>query len=172
MAKASMARSLFIVGALCAMAGFLLQACAGGQPGGVSAETLQTAEGFAAWKQREEGLLEEMLAARKSYKREDSLDALKGYEDSVRGYLDHGFELYRTYRDTNHAFPPGLVSSLEQRTSIFMDVADEYIKHGSIAVGESIAAVVVRDYSDLPTLAPAQRRAEAVLLRYRYRQDY
>ncbi|WP_455388789.1 hypothetical protein [Petrachloros mirabilis] len=167
-----MVRSLFIVGTWCAMAGFLLQACAGSQPGGVSTETLQTPEGFAAWKQREEGLLEEVLAARKSYKREDSLDTLKGYEDSVREYLDHGFELYRTYRDTHHAFPPGLVSSLEQRTGLFMDVADEYIKHGSIPVGESIAAVVVRDYSDLPTLAPAQRRAEAVLLRYRYRQDY
>ena len=172
MTKASLVSSLFIVGTLCAMAGFLLQACTGGQPGGVLTETLKTPERFAAWKQREEDLLEEVLATRKSYKQEDSLDTLKGYEGSVREYLDHGFELYRNYRDTNHTFPPGLVSSLEQRTSLYMDVADEYIKHGSIAVGESIAAVVVRDYSDLPTLAPAQRRAEAVLLRYRYRQDY
>jgi hypothetical protein len=53
-----------------------------------------------------------------------------------------------------------------------MDVADEYITQGSIPVGESIASDVVRNYSDLPVMAPAQRRAEAVLLRYRYRQDY
>jgi hypothetical protein len=172
MVKASMVRSLFIVGTLCATAGFLLQACAGGQPGGVSIETLRTPEGFAGWEQREEGLKKKMLAARETYKREESLDALKGYEGSVREYLDHGFDLYRTYRDTNHAFPADLISSLEQRTSLFMDVADEYLKQGSIAVGEGIAADIVRDYSDLPTLAPAQRRAEAVLLRYRYRQDY
>ena len=38
--------------------------------------------------------------------------------------------------------------------------------------GESIASEVVRNHSDLPVMEPVQRRAEAVLLRYRYRQDY
>ena len=86
--------------------------------------------------------------------------------------MDHGFALYRTHRDAHKTFPAGLVASLEQRTTLFMNVADEFIKQGSIAVGESMASDVVRDYSDLPQMAPAQRRAEAVLLRYRYRQDY
>jgi hypothetical protein len=165
-------KTLLLVSTLCTITGLLLQSCASDQANRVSAEALRTPEGFAAWEQGEEVLKGNMLAAGEAYKQGGSLDALKDYEGSVREYLDHGFALYRTYRDTNHAFPPGLVSSLEQRTNTFMDVADEYIKHGSIAVGESIASDVVRNYSDLPVMPPAQRRAEAVLLRYRYRQDY
>src|SRR5215831_4333608 len=42
---------------------------------------------------------------------------------------------------------------------------------GSTPVGNSIASEVVRNYSDLPVMEPVRRRAEAVLLRYRYRQD-
>ena len=172
MVEVSVLRSLLVVSTMCAITGLLLQACAGAHSSGVSAETLRTAEGLATWQRGEETLNGKMLAAKETYKQGGSLDALKGYEGSVRDYLDHGFALYRAYRDTNHTFPADLVSSLEQRTNIYMDVADEYIKQGSIAVGESIASDVVRNYSDLPVMAPAQRRAEAVLLRYRYRQDY
>lgn len=165
-------KTLLLVSTLCTVTGLMLQGCASDHPGGISTEGLQTPEGYAAWEQGEEVLKGKMRAAREAYKQGESLDALKDYEGSVREYLDHGFALYRTYRDTNHRFPANLVSSLEQRTNTFMDVADEYIKQGSIAVGESIASDVVRNYSDLPVMPQAQRRAEAVLLRYRYRQDY
>lgn len=172
MGEACLIRSLLIVSTMCAFSGSMLQACAGGQSGGTPTEALLTPEGFAAWERGEEALKEKMIAARESYKQGGSLETLRGYESSVRDYLDHGFDLYRAYQSTHRPMPAGLVASLEQRTGIFMDVADEYIQHGSIAVGESIASDVVRNYSDLPVMAPAQRRAEAVLLRYRYRQDY
>jgi hypothetical protein len=172
MVNASVMRSLLAVSTLCAITGLMVQGCAGGQHNGVSTEALLTVEGFAEWERGEETLKGKMLAAKESYKQGGSLDALKGYEGSVREYLDHGFSLYRTYQNERRTLPADLVSSLEQRTNLFMDVADEYIKQGSIPVGESIASEVVRNYSDLPVMAPAQRRAEAVLLRYRYRQDY
>jgi hypothetical protein len=165
-------KALLLVSTLCTVTGLMLQGCASDHPSGISTEALQTSEGYTAWEQEEDVLKGKMLAAREAYKQGESLDALNDYEGSVREYLDHGFALYRTYRDTNQRFPDHLVSSLEQRTNNFMDVADEYIKQGSTAVGESIASDVVRNYSDLPVMAPAQRRAEAVLLRYRYRQDY
>lgn len=172
MVGASVMRSPLGVGTLCAIMGLMLQACAGGQHNGLAAEALLTPEGFATWEREEAALKGNMLAAKESYKQAGSLDALKGYEGAVREYLDHGFALYRAYQDVHRPFPPDLVSSLEQRTNLLMDVADEYVKHGSTAVGESIASEVVRNYSDLPVMAPAQRRAEALLLRYRYRQDY
>jgi hypothetical protein len=150
----------------------IFQGCAGGQHNEIATEALLTPEGFATWEREDAELRGKMLAAKESYKQGRTLDALNGYEGSVRDYLDHGFALYRTYRDTHRTFPADLVSSLEQRSALFMDVADEYITQGSIPVGESIASDVVRNYSDLPVMAPAQRRAEAVLLRYRYRQDY
>lgn len=168
----SVLRLPLAVSTLCAIMALMFQSCAGGQPSEISEEVLLSPEGFATWERGEEALKEKMLAARESYKQGGSLDALKGYEGSVRDYLDHGFALYRAYQNTHRPLPADLLSSLEQRTGLFMDVADEYIKHGSIAVGESIASDVVRNYSDLPVMAPAQRRAEAVLLRYRYRQDY
>ena len=150
----------------------MLQACAGGHHNGIVTEALLTPEGFTVWEREEEALKGKMLAAKESYKQVGSLDVLKGYEGAAREYLDHGFALYRTYQETRRPLPPEFVPSLERRTDTLMDVADEYIKHGSTAVGESIASDVVRNYSDLPVMAPAQRRAEAVLLRYRYRQDY
>lgn len=167
-----MTRSLLIVSAFCAITGLLFQGCAGGRLSAGMTEALLTPEGFATWEREEATLKGNILATKESYREAGSLDALNGYEGAARAYLDHGFMLYRTYQDRGRAFPPDLISSLEQRTGIFMDVADEYIKQGSIAIGESIASDVVRNYSDLPVMAPAQRRAEAVLLRYRYRQDY
>ena len=68
--------------------------------------------------------------------------------------------------------PDVLVSSLNQRLAIWMDVADEYIKQGSRPMATGIASDVIHNYSDLPVMGPAQRLAEAVLLRYRYRSDY
>jgi len=157
----------------CIMAGLLIQACAGGQTaGGIATEALLTQDGLDQWERQDDVLKRTMATAGESYKQTESLDLLKGYESAVRGYLDHGFALYRTYRDVHRPFPAGLVTSLEQRTALFMNVADEYIKQGSIAVGESMASDLVRNYSDLPMMSSAQRRAEAVLLRYRYRQDY
>lgn len=167
-----MMRTPLVGSMVCTIMGLMLQACAGGQHNGIVTEALLTPEGFAAWEREEEALNRNVLAAKESYKRVGSLDVLKSYEGAAREYLNHGFALYRTYQDTRRPLPPEFLPSLERRTDTLMDVADEYIKHGSIAVGESIASDVVRNYSDLPVMAPAQRRAEAVLLRYRYRQDY
>ena len=149
-----------------------LVGCTGNQMAGLSAEILRTPEGLAEWQRGEDRFKKEMQLALEQYQQEAVPKVLKGYETAVRGYLDHGFGLYRAYRKSKLDLPADLIPSLEQRTSLLMDVADEYIKHGSLAMGESIAADVVHNYSDLPTLTPAQRRAEAVLLRYRYRQDY
>jgi hypothetical protein len=128
--------------------------------------------GLQEWERSDGTLKEALLTAYGSYKRSPSLDALQGYERAVRAYLDHGFVLYRTYRAAHKDLPSNLLSSLQQRAGLLMDVADEYIEHGSLAIGEAIAVDVIHHYSDLPVLAPAQRRAEGVLLRYRYREDY
>ncbi len=147
-------------------------ACSTGPTGGPRAEQLRTPAGLAEWNQQELSLRGDVRAAADQYGRAGSLDALQSYEKSVRTFLDHGFALYRAYRAAHLDPPPDLIPSLEQRIAWLMDVAEEYIKLGSLAMGEGIAADVVHDYSDLPVLAPAQRRAEAVLMRYRYRQDY
>lgn len=152
---------------LCEMA-----ACTTNWGGGQQAAQLRTPQGLADWQRQETSLKEEVKKAYGRYEKDASLDALQSYEQAVRAFLDHGFMLYRVYRSAHLEPPPDLIPSLEQRTAWLMDAAEEYIKLGSIAMGEGIAADVVHDYSDLPTLAPAQRRAEAVLMRYRYRQDY
>lgn len=161
-----------IISALCASVMFATGGCTHGQSKDLAAEALRTPEGLAQW-QREDGALQDAVQAKqKHYQEGTSLEVLQGYEAAIRVYLDHGFELYRSYRAANLTLPAGLVPSLEQRTNLLMDAAEEYIKHGSLAVGEGIAADVVHNYADLPAMAPAQRRAEAVLMRYRYRQDY
>ncbi|TAJ07324.1 MAG: hypothetical protein EPO61_15315 [Nitrospirae bacterium] len=159
-------------GAILACALWGIAACSTGPMSGPHAERLRTPEGLAEWNQQELSLRGEVRATADQYGRAKSLDALQSYEKSVRAFLDHGFALYRAYRAARLDPPPDLIPSLEQRTAWLMDVAEEYIKLGSVAMGEGIAADVVHDYSDLPVLAPAQRRAEAVLMRYRYRQDY
>ncbi len=53
-----------------------------------------------------------------------------------------------------------------------MDVADEYLKQGSTAMGVGIAREIVLKYSDLDEIDRAQRRAEAVLVKYSYETDY
>src|SRR5213594_185143 len=165
--KPSVRFTLLIVGMV-----WTLAACMSSSSRGLSAEVLRTPEGVAEWQREEEELKKTVQATLEQYKRENSLKSLKEYEVAVQDYLDHGFSLYRAYQGSPLTFPDNLIASLEHRTGLLMDVADEYIKQGSLAVGEGIASDVVHNYSDLPVMAPAQRRAEAVLLRYRYRQDY
>ncbi|MEW6543872.1 MAG: hypothetical protein AB1411_09715 [Nitrospirota bacterium] len=157
---------------LCLMAMLLwLSACATSEPG-PPADYLRTPQGFAEWQQRETVLRGDAQTAQKRYGRENSLDMLQGYENAVRAYLDHGFGLYRAYRSARMDPPEDLIPSLAQRTAWLLDVADEYVKQGSPAIAEGLADEVVLKYSDLPEMTPAQRRAEALLLRYRYRSDY
>jgi hypothetical protein len=151
---------------------WIASGCATNRSQDISAEALQTPEGLAEWERGEKTLKASLEAAQTQYHQDNAMLSLQQYEGAVRQYLDHGFGLYRATRTSSTAGVPNLLQSLERRTNLLMDVADEYIKQGSTAVGESIAADVIHNYSDLPTMAPAQRRAEAVLLRYRYRQDY
>ena len=150
----------------------IIQACSSGGSVGLSKEVLSSPAGFLQWQQNEILLKKSVQDHLRSYQREQSLEVLQEYEGAVRAYLDHGFELYRAYEKTHKPLPSDLIPSLESRTDLLMDVADEYIKHGSLALGEGIADDMVHDYSDLPAMARAQRRAEALLMRYRYRQDY
>lgn len=175
MSIANSYRGTFIssIGAmLCASVVFAVGGCVYDPSKDVAAEALRTPEGLAQWQRGEAALQGTVQAKQQHYQQDTSLEVLKGYETAVREYLDHGFDLYRSYRTANVGLPADLVPSLERRTNLLMDVAEEYIKHGSLAVGEGIAADVVHNYADLPAMAPAQRRAEAVLMRYRYRQDY
>src|SRR2546425_7782405 len=149
-----------------------LGACMSSPPRSLPAEVLRSPEGIAEWQRGDDALKKGMQHALEQYRLEASLKSLRGYEEAVRAFLDHGFDLYRAYQSSKLEPPADLIPSLDQRTGLLMDVADEYIKQGSLAVGEGIASEVVHNYSDLPVMAPAQRRAEAVLLRYRYRQDY
>ena len=138
--------------------------------GALQANQLQTAEGRTEWEQQEPGMLVSLRTVAERYKREQSLDVLQDYEKTVRAYVDHGFILYRGYQAAKLQPPSELVASLEKRTALLMDIADEYIKQGSQAVAEGIASDVVHDYSDLPVMGPSQRRAERLLQRYRYRK--
>ncbi|WP_447972205.1 hypothetical protein [Nitrospira sp. Kam-Ns4a] len=147
-------------------------ACTGASSGGPSADLVRMPDRVAQWQAGDAVLKDGLRTAHDRYRRDASIEALQGYETAVRQYLDHGFTLYRSYKAAKLDPPDDLLPSLEQRTALLMDVADEYIKHGSLAVGEGIAEELVHNYSDLPVMTPAQRRAEAVLLRYRYRQDY
>lgn len=165
-------RRTLVASVICASIASAIGGCAHGDSKDLVAETWRTPEGLAQWQRDEVAMNGHMQTMQQHYQQDASLEKLKGYEGAVREYLDHGFGLYRTYRSTNQPLPAGLVPSLEQRTNVLMDVAEEYIKQGSLAVGEGIAADVVHNYADLPSMAPAQRRAEAVLMRYRYRQDY
>jgi hypothetical protein len=147
-------------------------ACTSGRPSESPTIDLRTPEGLATWERTDLALKQTLDSAYTQYQREGSIEALRGYDAAVRGHLDHGFWLYRAYIEAQLSPPQELIPSLEQRAGRFVDVADEYIRQGSTTLGVGIAAEVVHDYSDLPLLTPAQRRAEALLLRYRYRQDY
>ena len=166
-------RHIFVViSIMCANVALSTGGCVHGPSTDLVAETLRTPEGLANWQRKDDAIKGSVQVKQKQYQQDMSIELLKGYETAVREYLDHGFDLYRSYRSANLPLPAGLIPSLEQRTNVLMDVAEEYIKQGSLAMGEGIAADVVHNYADLPAMAPAQRRAEAVLMRYRYRQDY
>jgi hypothetical protein len=147
-----------------------IASCKSSGSGGLQANQLQTAEGRTEWEQQEPSMLVTLQTAAERYKREHSLDALQDYEKTVRAYVDHGFILYRGYRAANLQPPSEFTASLEKRTGLLMDVADEYIKQGSQAVAEGIASDVILEYSDLPVMGPSQRRADRLLQRYRYRK--
>ncbi len=131
-----------------------------------------TAEGTARWQQEDTALRDALHAVTEHYWQEQdpSIEVLQDYEKAVRAYLDHGFRRYQAYLSAKHAAPPELLSSLEQRAQRLMDIAEEYIRHGSLPMGEGLASEVLHTYSDLPTMGPAQHRAEALLREYRYRQ--
>jgi hypothetical protein len=150
-----------------------LTACAlGDQSTGQLAAYLQSPQGSAEWKSNEQRLAREADAAAAEYRRVRTLDALNPYETAVRAYLDHGFILYRVLDATSSDFPKGFRSSLEDRAVELMDIADEYLKLGVsdiIAVG--IARDVIHKYS-VERMDRAQRRAEGILMQYRYQRNY
>jgi hypothetical protein len=158
---------------------FLLSSCwtltactLGDESTGRLAAYLQSPQGSAEWKSDEQRLAREADAAAAEYRRVRTLDALNPYETAVRAYLDHGFILYRVLDATSSDFPKGFRSSLEDRALELMDIADEYLKLGAsdiIAVG--IARDVIHKYS-VERMDRAQRRAEGILMQYRYQRNY
>jgi hypothetical protein len=106
---------------------------------GPLAEHLHSPEGLAEWKQNEQVLRHAADAAIARYRQEESMEALRVCETSVREYLDHGFLLLRAYRAAGFDLPPRVEDSLSARTDHFMDVADGYLKQGSEIVAVSIA---------------------------------
>jgi hypothetical protein len=139
----------------------------------LSEEYVRTPEGYAEWKTQSGQLNQTMLAARDRYVREDSLDALKTYEQSVRDSLDHGFVLYRSIHadSSSREILDTLVPYLDRVSNVLMDVAEEYVKHRSTAMGNEIANEIITSYTDLPLLS-AQQRANTLLFQNRYRRDF
>jgi hypothetical protein len=139
----------------------------------LSEEYVRTPEGYAEWKTQSGQLNQTMLAARDRYVREDSLDALKTYEQSVRDSLDHGFVLYRSIHadSSSREILDTLVPYLDRVSNTLMDVAEEYVKHRSTAMGNEIANEIITSYTDLPLLS-AQQRANTLLFQNRYRRDF
>ena len=138
-----------------------------------SEEYVRTPEGYAEWKTQSGQLNQTMQAARDRYVREDSLDALKTYEQSVRDSLDHGFVLYRSIHadSSSREILDTLVPYLDRVSNTLMDVAEEYVKHRSTAMGNEIANEIMTSYTDLPLLS-AQQRANTLLFQNRYRRDF
>ncbi len=98
------------------------------------------------------------------------MEALRAYEKAIREYLDHGFTLYHAFRDSPYDLPQGFRRSLEHRTMELMDVADGYLKEGSIPVAVGISREVILKYN-VGIMDRAQHRAEGILLEYRYRRN-
>lgn len=150
-----------------------MTACALGDPStGPLGLYLQSPQGSAEWKNTEQQLAQAADAAATEYRRAKTLDALATYETAVRACLDHGFLLYRVLDASSSEFPKGFRRSLEDRASELMDIADEYLKLGAsdvIAVG--IAREVIHKYN-VERMDRAQRRAEGILMQYRYQRNY
>jgi len=143
-----------------------------GPSAGQLAAYYQSPEGSAEWKKEEERLAEGAAAAAEQYHRGKTVEALTAYEKALRDYLDHGFLLYRVLDTTDSGFPKGFRTSLEARALELMDVADEYLKLGvSDVVAVDIARTVIHKYS-VDRMDRAQRRAEGILMQYRYQRNY
>jgi hypothetical protein len=136
------------------------------------AHYLHSQQGFADWQRDEAALKRDLQTAADTYHRDPTIENLQPYDKALREYLEHGLLLYRAYDAANYKLPPRLMESIAARTDELMDIADEYLKQGSTAMGVGIAREVVTKFSDLDQMTKAQRRAEGILLKYRYRQDY
>lgn len=139
-------------------------------------EELRTPPGYATWKQQFEALDQQVTATGDRYAQEHSIEALRAYELAVRAYLDHGFALYRAYFDQRHTVAGSEIIAmirpyLETTANRLMDVAEEYVKHQSVATANAIATEIINRYTDLP-LTGVQQRAETLLFQHRYRRDF
>lgn len=150
-----------------------ITACALGDPSaGPLGAYLQSPQGSAEWKNTEQQLAQAAAAAATEYRRAKTLDALAIYEKAVRACLDHGFLLYRVLDASSSGFPTGFRRSLEDRASELMDIADEYLKLGaSDIIAVAIARDVIHEYN-VERMDRAQRRAEGILMQYRYGRNY
>lgn len=135
-------------------------------------EYFRTSEGFAQWQLEQTALTERVHTTKAIYEDQQSMDSLYAYYRALLEHLDHGFLLLRSY-DVIQVQPPKTVTrSLEDRTNELMDIADHYVQHGSIPMAVGIGREVIVKYSGTGSMSLAQRRAEALMLRYPYRQDY
>ena len=157
---------------LCVVSLVWLNACTVGKPYVNLANYLHSEQGFSEWKKGEEQLEKGVVAAAAHYQRDPSMANLQQYEKAVRDYLDHGYILYQAYGSTSYEPPADLLASLEKRTDELMDVADAYLKQGSIPMGIGIAREVVLKYTALQVMDRAQHRAEGVLMEYYYERNY
>jgi len=143
-----------------------------GPSSGELAMYYQSPEGSAEWKKDEERFADTAKTAANEFQRAKTVEALTAYEKAVRDYLDHGFLLYRVLDASDSPFPKGFRTSLEIRALELMDIADEYLKLGvSDVVAVDIARTVIHKYS-VGRMDRAQRRAEGILMQYRYQRNY
>lgn len=135
------------------------------------AQYLHSPEGFAAWQSKEDQLAKAAEAAATEYRRTHTMEFLQVYEKAIREYLDHGFMLFQAFKDSPQDLPQGFRRVLEDRTMELMDVADGYLKEGSIPVAVGISREVIMKYN-VGIMDVAQHRAEGILLKYRYQRNY
>jgi len=132
----------------------------------------QTPEGFTQWQQEHTAVEERLNTTKMAYETQKSMDALYAYYQALLEYLDHGYLLVRSYNAVNVEVPRTITHSLDDTANELMDVADQYLQQGSVPMAIGITREVIIKYSGTGMMTPAQRRAEAIMLRYRYRQDY
>ena len=108
--------------------------------------------------------------AKQMYEQDRSLASLGKYEQASRRYLEHAITLYRMYLLSYLSPPRDFLSSFEERAQILMDVADEYARQRRPGLAEDIAFDLL--YADLPIVTRAQKRAETMLLHYRFSREY
>lgn len=164
--------------------GLVYGACAlmtgGGTGTPLSKEELRTPEGFAEWEHDFLNLNWEMLAARRRYVREKSLNALRAYELASQQCFDHGLVLYRAYEPSDRASVPDeeAMVTLEAVSpylhfigSQLMDIAQAYVKQGNVAAGTDLARQLLTHYPDLSLRSP-RLRAEGLLTQHGHQRDF